>query len=93
MPKVTTSAEAKRAIQRLTPHQQEVLGWIAMNEDGGHHPKTLQVLERLGLIVAEPQVLGGRLPVRVTRYSTPIFVHLAYCAWASTQVAQEEEGW
>jgi hypothetical protein len=85
-----TSAEALAAIQTLTPRQQHVLGCIAMNEDGGHHPRTLRVLLDTGLIEASTETLGGRWPVRVTRYHTPLFVHLAYCAWASAHDVEED---
>jgi hypothetical protein len=87
---LTTSTEAYHAIQTLTPHQQHVLGCIAMNEDGGLHPRTVQALLTQGLIEATTETLGGRWPVTVTRYHTPVFVHLAYCAWASAQDVEED---
>lgn len=87
---LTNSADAYNTILTLTKRQQEVLGAIAMNEDGGHHPKTLKVPLEKGLIEATTEILPGRLPVHITRYHTPIHVHIAYCDWASAQVGKED---
>ena len=78
-----TSAEAYALITALKPRQRDVLGCIAMNDDGGHHPRTLQVLEAKELIESYSDILPGRFSVKVTRYRVPIHVHLAYCQWAS----------
>jgi hypothetical protein len=88
---LTTSTEAYHVIQTLTPRQQHVLGCIAMNEDRGHPPRTVKALLSKGLIEATTETLGGRWPVTVARYTTPVFVHLAYCFWASTPHSQEDQ--
>jgi hypothetical protein len=67
----------------LTPHQTEVLGQIAMGNDGGHHRATLRLLEKKGLIEGRDVTLRGWPPVTVKHYSVPVHVHIRYCEWAS----------
>jgi hypothetical protein len=79
-----------RDIAALTERQRDVLGFIAINEDAGHHPATLRALVRKGLIEEREQRLPGPgLPVYVKRYMTPTAAHVAWCAWCSEQ---EEAG-
>jgi hypothetical protein len=74
----------------LTESQRHVLGCLAMHLDGGHHRATLRSLERLGLITARKEQLGGRLPVAITRYDVPPHVHIAWCYWCSEHVDDQE---
>lgn len=81
-------------IASLTKKQREVLEWIAINEDGGHHPATLRALERKGFIESyEEQVYGrgnfDRLPVTIIRYSVPTPVHRAWAQWCAEQPGEE----
>lgn len=69
----------------LTEKQREVLGEIAVNQDGGHHRRTLESLQRKGFIVSVDEVLGGRFPVHIKRWYTPVHVHIAWCEWCSLQ--------
>jgi hypothetical protein len=73
-------------IQALSPNQRHVLDLIAINEDRGHHPRTLESLERRHLIVARDELLGGRFPVRIKRYDVPTPVHMAWCALCAKEV-------
>jgi hypothetical protein len=84
-----TTMDAYDIIRTLPRRQQEVLGCVAIHDDGGHHPATLKALLAKGLIEAYQEDLGGRLSVPITRYRTPIFVHFAYCIWASAQGAKD----
>ena len=87
-----TSTEAYAIIETLTAKQLDALGRIAMNEDGGHPKRTLDALVKKGLIEGYPEILRGRFPVTITRYSVPVHVHIAYCTWASDHVDDEDGG-
>lgn len=74
----------------LTEAQRNVLGLIAIGQDGGHNPRTLAVLERLGLIVGhDGQVSTPLGPMQVRRWDVPVAVHIQWCEWCSTQVDEE----
>lgn len=77
-------------INRLSLRQQEVLGLICINMDGGHHPKTLNVLKEKGLITSSPQTLGGRFPVVIQRHRATTAAHLAWCQWCSIGVRKAQ---
>lgn len=81
-----------------TRQQVAVFEQIAMNNDGGHHPATLAVLERKGLIVGEYEPVYGpgrhpidRIPIMIRRYHVPLHVNLQWCVWASEQPECAEE--
>lgn len=79
-------ADYRRLIESLTPRQQDVLSQVYMNNDLGHHPKTVKALLAKGLIVAEKQNLGGHPPLFVERYDFPNFAaHIAWCEWCEAQ--------
>jgi hypothetical protein len=79
-------------IAKLPERQRDVLGQICLNNDSGHHKKTLEALERKGFIKSYEQVLGGHFPVRIKRYTySSIAVHMAWCMWASTNFESEHE--
>jgi hypothetical protein len=63
---------------KLNEKQQYVLGCIACNQDGGHHPATLRVLLRRGLIEAYDVIERN---FWTTRYRMPSAVHIAWCAY------------
>lgn len=71
---------------RLTEKQREVLGAIAINEDGGHAESTLLSLEKRGLIVWEMVPMGGHPPMNIRRWYMPLPVHIEWCEWCSQQV-------
>jgi hypothetical protein len=73
----------------LTGAQERVLGLIAMNEDGGHHPKVLAALVKRGLIEEYEETLGGGLPMRIKRYRMPLHVHIQWCQWCSDSFDEE----
>ena len=75
----------------LTDKQLEVLTSIAFGGTGSFcHPKTLEVLERQGLIESYEKAIYGkgntpidRLPVMIKEYSMPISEHIKFCIWCS----------
>lgn len=72
---------------KLTEKQREVLGAIAINQDGGHNRNTLRSLVKLELIeeVAEPEIHNGMRFV-IIRYTMPLPVHIRWCEWCSKNV-------
>ena len=54
--------EALEIIRKLPPKQRVVFDQICCNNDGGHHPATLQALERRGLICSYPQTARRPIP-------------------------------
>lgn len=75
---------------KLTKAQRRVLGLIAINQDEGHHPRTLEALLKKGLIRRTAQILPGPLPVRVYIYYVPIHVHIAWCQWCCDHPDEED---
>ncbi len=75
----------------LTERQQYVLGSIAIGQDGGHHPRTLQVLAERGLIVGHRVQLAGMPPVEVVRWEVPIDVHIQWAEWCAAQPDDEDD--
>jgi hypothetical protein len=75
----------------LTGAQRRVLGLVAINEDGGHHPKVLAALEAKGLIVGHEVTLPGRLPGTIIRWEMPIGVHIQWCEWCAQQADEEDQ--
>ncbi len=82
----------------LTKKQQDVLGYIAINQDEGHDPKTTAALEELGLIEGyEEEIFGkgdspiDRMPMVVRRFAVPLPIHMAWCFWCSENISDEDE--
>lgn len=73
----------------LTQRQFDVFGQITIGKDLGHHPKTLEALEKRGLIKRYWETLPGWPPVKVASFSVPIDVHAAWCQWCSEQEADK----
>lgn len=73
----------------LTERQRDALGWIAIGQDRGHHPKVLAALEAKGLIVGHRQTLTGIPPVEVVRWEVPVAVHMQWAEWCSQQADKE----
>jgi hypothetical protein len=82
----------KALFDTLNDKQRTVLGMIAINQDGGHHPATLKCLEDLGLI--EPyndEFLISRFGImKVKRYLVPLPVHINWCEWCAENCPEEE---
>lgn len=79
-----TAAEFYAAIDKLPPKQLDALSQVYMNNDAGHPRRTLEALEKKGLVVSKEQTLGGRFPVTIRRYDFPaIAAHAAWCQWVS----------
>lgn len=73
----------------LTRAQRRTLGLIAINQDGGHHPKVLKALMDKGLIVESTVTLPGRFPVKIKRYGMDIGAHIAWCEWCARHARGE----
>ena len=75
----------------LSKQQFEALASIAFGGDGGgFHPKTLESLEKKGLIEPYEKKIYGRgtspidlIPVVVRAYYMPIPEHIEFCFWCS----------
>lgn len=75
-------------IPGLTRAQRRTFEQIAIGQDQGHNPKTLQVLLDKGAIVpVADKVLGqDRFGViAIPQYEVPIPVHAAWCAWCAVE--------
>ena len=73
-----------------TERQREVFEQIATGQDAAHHPATLAVLERKGLIAAETATdRQGWPPVTIKRYHVPLGLHMQWCAWCSENVGDD----
>lgn len=78
-------------ITKLTEPQRDVLGQIATNNDGGHHPRTIAALLKKELIKeTESERLPGRFPLWIKHYYTPLHVHIAWCEWCSKNCPIED---
>jgi hypothetical protein len=81
----------RRIIDGLPHRERNVLGYIAINLDGGHPEATLRKLAALGLIVGTPVLLPGHPTVTITRWDTPIAVHMAWCAWCADSPDSDDD--
>lgn len=78
---------------RLTSAQQGVFELICCGQDGGHHPMTLAVLERMGLVVSYVQEISGPFPgttMTARRWEVPLAVHIQWAEWCSNQPEVED---
>lgn len=68
--------------------QQAVLGAIAMNQDGGHHPATLKTLVKRGLIERYTETRPSQFGMmHVYRHRMPLAIHIAWCEFCSKELA------
>ena len=77
-----------RRFRGLSERQTDVLGQIALGNDGGHNPRTLAALEARGFIV--PMDVPSRIPgvlMTVRHYEVPTWLHMEWCAWCSDMEA------
>lgn len=69
--------ELKSIIKGLTPKQRSAFDAICINQDGGHHPKTLESLEKKRLIQRYEEQQGI---CTIFRYDVAnMGVHMAWC--------------
>lgn len=79
-------------IRKLPPRQREVFDRVCIGQDEGNPPRSLQALERKGLIESrEERIPFGNLMMTIRRYSTPIPIHYAWCTVCSAEIAAEAE--
>ena len=74
--------------RNLSPKQSEVFEQIAVGNDAGHNPRTLDALWRKNLIERTEQSVKGTLFV-VYRYHVPLPIHREWCEWCSQQEVSE----
>ena len=87
-----TPEEIKKLINKLTKKQQDVLGWIAIGQDGGHYPRTLDALFKKGLILFEERKHVDRFGTFTYKVPyLPINVHMAWCKWCSENYKEGDE--
>lgn len=79
-----------KTFEGLNAKQTEALGLIAIGQDSGHHPRTLEALVRRGFIVERKETLRGRFPVVISRYSVPFDVHYRWCQWCGKGMEKEK---
>jgi hypothetical protein len=82
---------------KLSKRQFEVLSQIAIGEDRGHNPRVLRALLDRGLIQEHKQGIYGqgmrsidRIPVTVSRYVTPLWVHVEWAEYCDHLLTGEE---
>lgn len=73
----------------LTLAQRDVLGQIAIGQDGGHHPRTLAALAEQCLIVGY-ETVEGHPPLHVVRWEVPVHIHIQWAAWCANQSDEED---
>lgn len=80
----------RSTFRNLGEYQTKVFESIAIGQDGGHHPRTLEALERKGLIEKYEQSIRGvgdtvvdRIPMVIYRYRVPIYIHIEWCRWCA----------
>ena len=76
---------------QLSKPQLRVFEQVAVGNDIGHPPRTLESLKDSGYLQSELQYLSGWLPVAVCKYSVPIPVHIAWCQWCSERLKGEDD--
>jgi hypothetical protein len=82
---------ARKRFEGLTAAQERVFGLIAMNQDHWHPKRTLDVLERRGLIESGTEPMPGWPGATVKRYAVPIGVHIRWCEWCAEHAPTEEQ--
>jgi len=75
----------------LSEAQERVFEQIAIGNDRGHHPRTLDSLLEKKIIERYAQFIGGWPPMTINRYGVPIPVHIEWCKWSSEKEAGNEE--
>lgn len=74
-----------KTFRNLPKTQADVFEQIAVNNDGGHHPKTVASLLKKGLIGVTRECLRGSPSVVIERYFVPTPIHIEWCNWCSDQ--------
>ena len=77
--------QLKQTIRRLRKNQRDVLDTHGCGGCGGH-PKTLEKLERLGLLEGFERIFYGRFPMRIRDYRMPLRVNMAWAEICSEEV-------
>jgi hypothetical protein len=78
---------------RLSEAQVRALGNVAFGGHGaGCSPRTMDVLEKRGLIMPFTRSMGmdGFGPVLVKAWYMPTAVHIAFCAWCGDLIVEDD---
>ena len=70
----------------LTDKQSEVFEQIAINNDSGHNLRTLESLERKGLIERYAVNDGA---FTIFHYCVPIPIHAEWCEWCTKTLGEK----
>jgi hypothetical protein len=73
----------------LTDKQAAVFEQIAVSNDAGHNPRTLESLERKGFIERYGVNDGA---FTIFHYFVPIPIHMEWCQWCTDTLGEEDEG-
>ena len=77
----------KKVIKSLTPKQRAAFDSICIDQDGGHHPKTLQSLVKKGLVRKYEEQQGF---CTIFRYDVAnMKTHIAWCDVCSEENPEE----
>lgn len=72
--------------RNLSPKQSEVFEQVAIGNDAGHNPRTLDALWKKNLIERTEQIQGLFV---IYHYYVPLSVHAEWCEWCSQQEVSE----
>ncbi len=82
-----------RRFMGLTPAQSDAFERIAICQPPNASRKTLEALEKMGLIVGHDVPTYGptshpldRIPMMVREYAVPLPIHYQWCQWCTEQV-------
>lgn len=84
-----TETATRLDMASLTAAERDVLGLIAIGQDGGHPDRVLLSLAQRGYIVGYRQTLPGWPPVEVVRWEVPLPIHIEWCEWCAAQPDEE----
>lgn len=78
------------SFDRLTETERYALGQCAIQQYGGHHPRTLESLVKKGMLVRREKHMGGHPPLVITLHEVPVGVHMLWCSWCDKNVTEED---
>ncbi|MBN9453844.1 MAG: hypothetical protein J0I42_18045 [Bosea sp.] len=89
----TKAARQPHPCAGLSKRALEAFEQIAIGNDLGHHPRTLETLVSRGLIERRQEQVPGPFrgtSMTVDRYDVPLAVHANWCSWCAENVSDDE---
>lgn len=79
--------------RNLPQRQAEVFEQIAIGGNNGAlwNPRTLDLLERKGLITSKEQRLGGKLPLIIKSYEIPLGIRMEWSQWCDKHLEKAQK--